>query len=83
MQYYHTDDPRTIGWLENVMRTARENGNAVRLSTGADGTLKVKVGQGMWTAPLSSTHDEYRDGEINPTGTPRLTVGPNGEPVVS
>lgn len=80
--YYHTDDATMLSWLENVLRTAREGGRSVRLHT-EDGMLKVKVGEGMWTAPFASSHDSYRDGEVNPVGFPRLSVGPNGEPVVS
>lgn len=80
--YYMTEDPTMLAWLENVLRTAREGKRKVRLHT-EDGTLKVKVGEGMWTGAFASDWDEYRDGEVNPTGTPRLSVGSNGEPVVS
>lgn len=79
--YYTTDDATMLSWLENVLRTARENGNRVRLHT-EDGMLKVKVGEGMWTAPFASSHDPYRDGEVNPVGHPRLVVGSDGKPVV-
>ena len=49
--YYHTDSARDMEWLENVLRTAREHGRSVRLFTG-EGSIKVKVGQGMWSAPV-------------------------------
>lgn len=86
--YFHTDSDRDMEWLENVLRTARERGNSVRLHT-EDGRLKVKVGGGMWTAPLSGTFDQFRDDALpwevapNVVQTPRLSVGPDGKPVVS
>lgn len=57
--YYMTEDPTMLAWLENVLRTAREGGRKVRLHT-EDGTLKVKVGEGMWTAPFASDFDPSR-----------------------
>lgn len=82
MDYFHTDNARDIAWLENVLRTAREGGRSVRLAV--EGTsLKVKVGQGMWTAPMEGTWDDYRDGDPNPTATPRLVVGSDGKPMVT
>ena len=86
--YWHTDSARDMEWLENVLRTAREQGRSIRLST-EDGRLKVKSGGGGWTAPISGTFDQFRDEpllwESVPTviAFPRLTVGPDGKPVVS
>jgi hypothetical protein len=52
-------------WLENVLRTAREQGRRVRLDTSGQ-VLRVKVGESMWTAPIHGTPDPYRDGPDNP-----------------
>ena len=58
--YFHTDSERDMEWLENVLRTAREGGRSIRLST-ENGRLKVKVGGGGWTAPIAGTLDKFRD----------------------
>lgn len=63
MTYYHTDDPRMLQWLENVLRTTREQNRCIRFRTEGT-TLKVKVGEGVWTAPFQSTPDPYRDSPV-------------------
>jgi hypothetical protein len=59
--YFHTDEPRMVSWLADVMATARDEGRKVRLHTDSQGNLRVKVGEGMWTAPFKSTPDPARD----------------------
>lgn len=59
--YFHTDSQRTITWLANVMQHANAEGHRVRLAVGGDGSLKVKVGEGVWSPPIAGTPDPYRD----------------------
>lgn len=70
--YFHTDSARDMEWLENVLRTAREQGRSIRLHTD-DGRIMVKSGGGQWTAPISGTPDMFRDEpllwESVPTGS--------------
>lgn len=63
--YFSTDHPQDMEWLENVLRTAREQERRVRLDTTGQ-VLRVKVGEGGWTAPIHGTPDPYRDGPDNP-----------------
>lgn len=91
--YFSTDNDRDMEWLENVLRTAREAGRRVRLDT-SGAVLRVKVGEGMWTAPVEGTADPYRDNPRavrlgvttwSPDGQTQVTtfdpprsIGPNG-----
>ena len=59
--YFHTDDSRMVQWLANVMQKAADEGHHVRILTDSNGDLKVKVGEGCWTAPFRSTPDPHRD----------------------
>lgn len=59
--YFHTDDQATLNWLADVLDQASVNRRPVRFAVGGDGSLKVKVGSGVWTAPIASTPDAYRD----------------------
>lgn len=59
--YFHTDSEKTVRWLAAVLATAEHHGRSVRFAVGGDGSLKVKVGEGAWTAPIASTPDPYRD----------------------
>ncbi len=58
--YWHTDDPIMVQFLADVFAQAAANGNKVRILTDASG-LRLKVGEGMWTAPFTGTPDPYRD----------------------
>jgi hypothetical protein len=58
--HYHTNDPRTIAWLIGVLSNALEQGQSMRFDV-QDQTLKVKRGEGGWSAPLMGTPDVYRD----------------------
>lgn len=68
--YFSTESDRDMEWLENVLRTARTQGRRVRLDTSGQ-VLRVKVGEGGWTAPIAGTPDPYRDG---PDKTRRVGV---------
>lgn len=59
--YFHTDDARTLAWLETVIKRAKEDELSLRFQITADAGLKVKLGGGMWTAPFASTPDLQRD----------------------
>lgn len=59
--YFHTDDPKMISWLADVLNTARETGTRIRLDVDSQGRLKVKRGGGMWSPPFASTEDPWRD----------------------
>lgn len=61
MTYFHTDSARTLSWLANVIREAEHNNQSIRLDVDSEGRLKVKRGESMWTAPILSTPDPYRD----------------------
>lgn len=60
MDYYHTDDLNTLEWLGNVVRRAENEGLSLRLRTDSQNRLMVKLGGGMWTAPMDSTPDAFR-----------------------
>lgn len=60
MDYYHTEDPVMLDWLIAVLSTARHHERRVRILTEGT-TLKIKVGEGVWTAPFQSDPDPYRD----------------------
>ncbi len=61
--YFHTDDPEVIAFIANVAQTAVATGTKLRLDVDGMGSLRVKRGEGMWTAPFYSTPDSYRDGQ--------------------
>lgn len=55
--YFHTDNVGTMGRL----RLALANADKIRFSVDSAGRLKFKVGEGMWSEPIPSTPDPYRD----------------------
>lgn len=59
-KYFHTDDPVTISFLGWTMLLAEKHGQRVRIDV-ENGELKIKRGEGMWSPPLASTPDPYRD----------------------
>ena len=61
MKYFHTDNPETVHMLANMLIRAALDEKRVRLMTTEHNHLMVKIGEGAWTAPISSTHDSYRD----------------------
>lgn len=64
--YFHTDNPRTIAWLASVLDLASLNGQRVRFNVDEQGRLSVKRGNGVWSPPLDSTPDPYRDTDYGP-----------------
>lgn len=61
MTYFHTNSVRDIQWLANTLQNAANEERRVRFDVDSQGCLKVKVGEGIWTAPISGTPDPYRD----------------------
>lgn len=60
--YFHTDDPAMLDLLSNIATVALIKGQSVRIDVDDKGALKIKRGEGRWTAPFDSTPDPYRDG---------------------
>ena len=60
-QYFHTDSPKMISWLADVLATARDTETRIRIDVDSEGRLKVKRGEGMWSPPFESTEDPWRD----------------------
>lgn len=59
--YFCTDSPNVLAALAEAVTRADMNGQRFRISV-EGGVLKYKVGEGMWTAPIQSSNDPYRDG---------------------
>lgn len=59
--YFHTDDLTVVNNLAEALSFASVNDKRVRLDVDDSGNLKVKIGEGIWSAPISSTPDPYRD----------------------
>lgn len=78
--YFSTDSQQTVRWLAAVIATAAKNEQRIRLDVDSRGKLRVKRGEGGWSAPIESSRDPYRDG--SPEQRPALYVGDHGEPVV-
>ena len=57
---FHTDDPSVVSHVAYLAEAAAKDGRRFRLNVDSDGNLKIKVGEGMWTAPIRSTPDPYR-----------------------
>lgn len=59
--YFHTDNADTIESLQLALTVAVQQEKRIRFDVGSDGSLKYKIGEGMWSAPIRSTPDPYRD----------------------
>lgn len=59
--YFHTDEDVLLDWFERVVKRAKEDNISLRLDVTSQGGLRVKLGEGMWTAPFASTPDPQRD----------------------
>ena len=59
--YFHTDDMNTVDILMYALTDASANNKRVRIDVDHEGNLTFKVGEGMWSAPIASTPDPYRD----------------------
>lgn len=59
--YFHSDDPTLTQFVANVAQLAVEHGQRLRIDVDAEGNLRIKRGEGAWSAPFRSTHDPYRD----------------------
>ena len=59
--YFHTENQMTIWGLAEALCQAGNYEKAVRFDVDSEGRLKYKVGEGMWSAPIASDPDPYRD----------------------
>lgn len=59
--YFHTNEPNVIDRLADALNFANAHGKRVRIDVDDAGNLKYKIGEGMWSEPISSTKDPYRD----------------------
>jgi len=58
--YFHTDNPDVTARLGEAVTRADLKGR-LRLDVDAQGRLRYKVGEGMWSEPIASTPDPQRD----------------------
>jgi hypothetical protein len=61
--YFHHDND-LMGCIEDFGKSvayAAQEGRRVRIDVDDKGRLRYKIGDGMWSAPISSTPDPYRD----------------------
>lgn len=59
--YFHTDNLHDQRRLIANLEHALNNGKSFRASIDSFGRLSIKVGEGMWSAPIESTFDMSRD----------------------
>lgn len=59
--YFHTNNPYQIAKLELAVQEAINKGKRLRINVDEQGCLTYKVGEGMWSSPMDSTPDPYRD----------------------
>lgn len=59
--YFHTDNAFTVATLARLLTIAAEDGRKIRLDVDSNGALRYKIGEGMWSGPIDSTYDPYRD----------------------
>ncbi|MDB5243952.1 MAG: hypothetical protein JWP57_4578 [Spirosoma sp.] len=62
--YFHTDDVDDVRDLAEALARAARQGKAVRIDVDSAGRLKYKIGGGMWTPSIDSTHDINRDAAV-------------------
>lgn len=60
--YFSTDDPNLMSTLGYLLTEGAKQGGRIRFDVDENGRLKYKAGEGMWSPPISSTPDPYRDG---------------------
>ena len=81
--YFHTDEPAMILLIAGIAQRAIENGQSLRFDIDSEGNLKMKRGEGIWSAPFASTPDPYRDNspigeDPEPMEKPRLRSNLHG-----
>lgn len=59
--YFHTESDNVVAALAGLLSAAADNGKRIRIDVDHGGSPRIKVGEGMWSAPLVSTPDPYRD----------------------
>ena len=78
MMYFHTDNPVIVSNLAEALSYAASQEKRVRFDVDSFGNLKVKIGEGMWSAPIDSTPDPYRSPQVHPRSagmTEHVTLG--------
>lgn len=59
--YFHTDNVRTLAFIFAVAETALTTETRLRIDVDDRGNLRIKRGEGAWSAPIASTPDPHRD----------------------
>ena len=73
--YFHTDSDSARFFLASVARLAEEKGQRLRIDVDNKGNLRIKRGEGVWSAPIPSTPDPYRAQQV---GCQRQPTSPRG-----
>lgn len=83
--YFHTDNQAVLDTLAYAIVHAQQNGARLRIQTDDKGRIQYKIGEGMWSGPINSTPDPYRDESAggNVERPVRLMPGPDGKPLVT
>ena len=59
MRYFHSDDPEFLRRLTDAL--LHPDTYRVRVAVGEDNSLMLKINGGVWSAPIASTPDPWRD----------------------
>jgi hypothetical protein len=59
--YFSNGEEATVNFIAEVARLAKVHGQRLRIDVDGAGNLRIKRGEGVWSAPISSTPDPYRD----------------------
>ena len=59
--YFHTDSRSAKFLLASLTQDAYTKDRRLRIDVDHEGNLRIKVGEGIWSAPIASTPDPYRD----------------------
>lgn len=59
--YFSCNNKETANFLANVIRMAQHKDQRVRIDVDSEGNLRIKRGEGMWSSPMPSDPDPYRD----------------------
>lgn len=60
--YFHTDNQTVLDTLAYAIVHAQQCCARLRIQTDDKGRIQYKIGEGMWSGPINSTPDPYRDG---------------------
>lgn len=59
--YFHTDSASAKDLINALTDRALDTDARLRIDVDREGSLRIKIGEGMWSAPFASTPDPYRD----------------------